>query len=88
MARRAGSGGGRERIVTGVADGDATDAGTADSGPHVRALLGAYVLGALAPEEDLRVVDHLAGCDPCGAAYLEVADVPSLLALFDEDDLL
>ena len=49
---------------------------------------GAYVLGALAPEEDLRVVDHLAGCDPCGAAYLEVADVPSLLALFDEDDLL
>ncbi|MFB7270135.1 zf-HC2 domain-containing protein [Streptomyces sp. NPDC056244] len=57
-------------------------------GPHVRALLGAYVLGALAPAEDRRVADHLAGCDPCGAAYLEVADTPSLLALCDEDDLL
>ncbi|WP_232788684.1 zf-HC2 domain-containing protein [Streptomyces odonnellii] len=54
----------------------------------MRALLGAYVLGALAPAEDRRVTDHLADCDPCGAAYLEVADTPSLLALCDEDDLL
>jgi anti-sigma factor RsiW len=60
----------------------------ADGGPHVRSLLGAYVLGALAHEEDRRVADHLRDCDRCGAAYLEVADAPSLLALFDEDDLL
>ncbi|MFE1958683.1 zf-HC2 domain-containing protein [Streptomyces sp. NPDC059479] len=134
MARRAGSDGGRERIVTGVADGAEDGGGTADSdggtadsgpssgrrsgscpaprpesrpephpesrleshpeprpvpaGPHVRTLLGAHVLGALAPEEDRRVVDHLAGCDLCGTAYLEVAGMPSLLALCDEDDLL
>ncbi|SCF90463.1 Putative zinc-finger [Streptomyces sp. MnatMP-M17] len=130
MARRAGSDGGRERIVTGVADGAEdgggtvdSDSGTADSGPppgrrpgscpapspescpelrpephpeprpvpagpHVRTLLGAHVLGALAPEEDRRVVDHLAGCELCGTAYLEVAGMPSLLALCDEDDLL
>ncbi|MFD8963555.1 zf-HC2 domain-containing protein [Streptomyces sp. NPDC059568] len=134
MARRAGSDGGRERIVTGVADGVADGGGTADSdggtadsgpssgrrsgscpaprpesrpesrpephpeprpesrpvpaGPHVRTLLGAHVLGALAPEEDRLVVDHLAGCDLCGTAYLEVAGMPSLLALCDEDDLL
>nr|WP_079125411.1 zf-HC2 domain-containing protein [Streptomyces lushanensis] len=54
----------------------------------MRTLLGAHVLGVLAPEEDRRVVDHLAGCDLCGAAYREVAGVPSLLALCDEDDLL
>ncbi len=62
--------------------------GRGPGGAHVRALLGAYVLGALAPAEDRRVTDHLADCDPCGAAYLEVADTPSLLALCDEDDLL
>ncbi|MFE4644324.1 zf-HC2 domain-containing protein [Streptomyces sp. NPDC056730] len=53
----------------------------------MRSLLGAYVLEALAPEEDRRVADHLAECGPCGAAYLEVADAPSSLALLDEDDL-
>lgn len=60
----------------------------AGGGAHVRKLLGAYVLGALAPDEDRRVAEHLDGCDACAAAYLEVADTPSLLALFDEDDLL
>jgi anti-sigma factor RsiW len=69
--------------VTGVAEGDATA-----REPHVRTLLGAYVLGALTPEEERRVAGHLACCDRCGAAYLEVADTPSLLAFFDEDDLL
>lgn len=73
--------------MTGVADGDASGDGADDSGPHVRSLLGAYVLEALAPEEDRRVADHLAECGRCGAAYLEVADAPSLLALLDEDDL-
>ncbi|MFJ2115131.1 MULTISPECIES: zf-HC2 domain-containing protein [unclassified Streptomyces] len=61
--------------------------GADDSGPHVRSLLGAYVLEALSPEEDRRVAAHLAGCGPCGADYLEVADTPSLLSLLDEDDL-
>ncbi|MFF3749417.1 zf-HC2 domain-containing protein [Streptomyces sp. NPDC002018] len=54
----------------------------------MRTLLGAHVLGALPPGEDRRVVDHLAGCELCRAAYLEVAGMPSLLALCDEDDLL
>ncbi|MEV7427397.1 MULTISPECIES: zf-HC2 domain-containing protein [unclassified Streptomyces] len=70
-----------------MADGDGSADGADESGPHVRSLLGAYVLEALGPEEDRRVADHLAGCDPCGAAYLEVADTPSLLAFLDEDDL-
>ncbi|MEU3187941.1 zf-HC2 domain-containing protein [Streptomyces sp. NPDC006923] len=74
--------------MTGGAEGDAAGGGAGDSGPHVRSFLGAYVLGALAPEEDRRVADHLGRCDACGAAYLEVADASSLLALFDEDDLL
>ncbi|MER8002468.1 zf-HC2 domain-containing protein [Streptomyces sp. NPDC095613] len=73
--------------MTGGADGEAADAGTTDSGRHVRSFLGAYVLGALVPEEDRRVADHLARCGPCGAAYLEVAEAPSLLALVDEEDL-
>ncbi|MFD5746403.1 zf-HC2 domain-containing protein [Streptomyces sp. NPDC127033] len=53
----------------------------------MRSLLGAYVLEALGPAEDRRVAGHLARCDACGAAYLEVADAPSLLALLDEEDL-
>ncbi|MEV0093921.1 zf-HC2 domain-containing protein [Streptomyces sp. NPDC050738] len=57
-------------------------------GPHVRPLLGAYVLSALAPEEDSRVAAHLRTCDACAAAYLEVAEAPSLLALSSEEDLL
>jgi anti-sigma factor RsiW len=56
--------------------------------PHVRALLGAYVLSALAPEEDSRVAVHLQSCDACGAAYLEVAEAPSLLAFSSEEELL
>ncbi|AXG81514.1 zf-HC2 domain-containing protein [Streptomyces paludis] len=70
-----------------MADGEGADDGADDSGPHVRSLLGVYVLDALPPEEERRVADHLAGCDGCGAAYREVADTPSLLGLLDEDDL-
>ncbi|RDG35536.1 zf-HC2 domain-containing protein [Streptomyces corynorhini] len=70
-----------------MADGDGSADGADDSGPHVRSLLGAYALEALGPEEDRWVADHLAGCDRCGAAYREVADTRSLLALLDEDDL-
>ncbi|MFJ8311531.1 MULTISPECIES: zf-HC2 domain-containing protein [unclassified Streptomyces] len=54
---------------------------------HVRQLLGAYVLGALAPGEDRDVAAHLRRCAGCRTAYLEVADAPSLLALLTEADL-
>ncbi|MFI9048255.1 zf-HC2 domain-containing protein [Streptomyces sp. NPDC053427] len=55
---------------------------------HVRLLLGAYVLGALTPEEDGRVAAHLRWCGECGAEYLAMAEVPDLLALFGEADLM
>ncbi|MFE8005901.1 zf-HC2 domain-containing protein [Streptomyces sp. NPDC057418] len=63
---------------------------TADRGdaPHVRHLLGAYVLDALSAEETGPVSRHLQRCDACAAAYVEVADAVSLLALLDEEDLL
>ncbi|WP_369374579.1 zf-HC2 domain-containing protein [Streptomyces sp. cg36] len=54
---------------------------------HVRQLLGGYVLGALAPEDDRRVAGHLRGCAACRAAYLEVAETASLLALLRVEDL-
>jgi hypothetical protein len=40
---------------------------SADPGddPHVRPLLGAYVLDALDAEETCRVARHLQGCDGC-----------------------
>ncbi|MGK5631031.1 zf-HC2 domain-containing protein [Streptomyces sp. URMC 123] len=57
-------------------------------GPHVRTFLGAYVLGALSGAEDRRVAAHLQYCDTCGAEYLDMAEAPSLLALFTEEDLL
>ncbi|MET7367772.1 zf-HC2 domain-containing protein [Streptomyces sp. NPDC005566] len=63
---------------------------TAERGddPHVRELLGAYVLDALAADESGPVAGHLQRCDACAAAYVEVADAVSLLALLSEDDLL
>ncbi|KRV47758.1 hypothetical protein AQ490_05110 [Wenjunlia vitaminophila] len=57
-------------------------------GAHVQMLLGAYVLGALTPEEDRQVAAHLQRCYACGADYLEVAEAPSLLAMVGESDLL
>ncbi|MFE4874598.1 zf-HC2 domain-containing protein [Streptomyces sp. NPDC056682] len=54
---------------------------------HVRQLLGAYVLGALAPGEGRFVAAHLRRCAGCRTAYREVADTPSLLALLAETDL-
>jgi anti-sigma factor RsiW len=57
-------------------------------GFHVQMLLGAYVLGALSPDEDLRVSVHLQSCDVCTADYLELAEVPSLLSALSEEDLL
>ena len=61
--------------------------GEADGGPHVRSQLGGYALGALTPQEDRRVAEHLRRCERCGAAYLEMAEAAALLALVDEEDL-
>ncbi|MFF2959113.1 zf-HC2 domain-containing protein [Streptomyces sp. NPDC057963] len=63
---------------------------TADpgEGPHVRQLLGAYVLDALTVGETRAVSRHLLGCDRCAADYVEVAEAVSLLALLGEQDLL
>ncbi|MEV6164795.1 zf-HC2 domain-containing protein [Streptomyces sp. NPDC052052] len=60
----------------------------ADQGPHVRQLLGAYVLDALTAEENRVVAGHLRVCDRCAADYVEVAGAVSLLALLGEEDLL
>ncbi|MCX4514120.1 MULTISPECIES: zf-HC2 domain-containing protein [Streptomyces] len=56
--------------------------------PHVDVLLGAYVLGALAPAEEARVAGHLAHCGTCRITYLDMADAQALLATLSEDDLL
>ncbi|MFE4689643.1 MULTISPECIES: zf-HC2 domain-containing protein [unclassified Streptomyces] len=63
---------------------------TTDRGddPHVRQALGAYVLDALDAQETGHVAGHLQRCGACAAAYVEVADAVSLLALLDVDDLL
>ncbi|MFC8276934.1 anti-sigma factor family protein [Streptomyces sp. NPDC057271] len=60
----------------------------ADDPPHIRLQLGAYVLGALTPEEDREIAAHLLDCESCGAEYLEFAETPTLLALVTEAHLL
>ena len=48
---------------------------------HVRHELGGYVLGALEPEEEAAVREHLASCSECAAEHASVAGLPGLLAL-------
>ncbi|MFJ6608955.1 zf-HC2 domain-containing protein [Streptomyces sp. NPDC091289] len=62
---------------------------SADPGddPHVRLLLGAYVLDALDDGEACRVARHLQGCDACARVYVEVAEASALLALLRAEDL-
>ena len=48
---------------------------------HVRRELGGYVLGALEPEEEAAVREHLATCSECAAEHASVAGLPGLLAL-------
>ncbi|MFJ2022216.1 zf-HC2 domain-containing protein [Streptomyces sp. NPDC087897] len=62
---------------------------SADPGvdPHVRLLLGAYVLDALDAGEACRVARHLQGCDGCARLYMEVAEASALLALVRTEDL-
>lgn len=47
---------------------------------HPREALGAYVLGALTPEEAAQVHGHLAGCAECRAEHDRMAGLPTLLA--------
>ncbi|MER6120140.1 zf-HC2 domain-containing protein [Streptomyces sp. NPDC001743] len=63
---------------------------TADpgEGPHMRQLLGAYVLDALPAAEAHTVARHLQTCDRCAADYVEVAAAAALLPLLSEEDLL
>lgn len=63
---------------------------TADpaEGPHMRQLLGAYVLDALSAVEAHTVARHLRTCDRCSADYAAVAEAADLLSLLTEEDLL
>jgi anti-sigma factor RsiW len=51
-----------------------------------RELLGAYVLGGLAPEETAVVEEHLETCPRCGREYAELASLPELLDLAGSAD--
>ncbi len=48
---------------------------------------GAYVLGALTPEERLAFERHLSGCAGCSAAVRDLAGLPGLLAQVSSDVL-
>lgn len=62
--------------------------GHPEDGPHMRQLLGAYVLDALTPAEAHAVARHLQTCDRCAADYVAVAEAAALLPLLSEEDLL
>jgi hypothetical protein len=47
----------------------------------LRPLLGAYVLGALEPEEAAAVREHVASCPACAAEHARLAPLPGLLTL-------
>jgi anti-sigma factor RsiW len=52
------------------------------SGCHeLRPLLGAYVLGALEPEEAAEVREHVLICQGCAAEHARLAPLPALLTL-------
>ena len=48
---------------------------------HVRPDIGAYVLGALEPAEQVAVREHLASCAECAEEHARLAGLPRLLAL-------
>ena len=52
---------------------------------HVRPLLGAFVLGHLAPDEAVAVRAHLDGCPACREDATELAPVADLLPLADPE---
>jgi anti-sigma factor RsiW len=55
--------------------------------PEVSTALGAYVLGALEPDERREVADHLRGCGSCSAELAELEGLPALLARVRPEDL-
>ena len=55
--------------------------------PDASADLGAYVLGALEPEERRRIDDHLRRCPACAAELAEFSGLPALLDRVDPSDL-
>ncbi len=56
------------------------------TGDHVDELLGGYVLGALEPEDEERVRQHIDGCQECRDEHDRLAEVPALLTLVDLDN--
>ncbi|WP_326656084.1 zf-HC2 domain-containing protein [Streptomyces sp. NBC_00385] len=62
--------------------------GHPEEGPHMRQLLGAYVLDALPAAEARTVARHLQSCEHCAADYAAVAEAAALLPLLTEEDLL
>lgn len=49
--------------------------------------LGAYLLGALEPEERARLEEHLRGCPSCAAEHAELRSLPALLDRVRPEDL-
>src|SRR5262245_6775492 len=54
---------------------------------HVQLELGLYVLGALSPEEQPAVEEHLGRCAECRTECAELSEVSALLALLTVDDI-
>lgn len=55
--------------------------------PEACTALGAYVLGALEPDERREVADHLDGCATCSGELAEFEGLPALLARVRPEDL-
>jgi anti-sigma factor RsiW len=55
--------------------------------PEASTALGAYVLGALEPDERRQVQDHLDVCATCSAELAELQGLPALLARVRPEDL-
>ena len=49
--------------------------------------LGAYLLGALEPEERRQVREHLSACPACAAEYADLKDLPAVLDRVTLEDL-
>jgi len=59
---------------------------TATRDPWLREAVGAYLLGALEPEENDRVAGHLVTCASCRAEYGELTELLPLLASVTETE--
>ena len=55
--------------------------------PEAPGDLGAYVLGALEPDERRRVDEHLRDCPACAAELADLATLPTLLDRVDPTEL-